>query len=189
MRQGMRRQGGNPWAWLAIVWAALLIVPWYGLEGGLFSGGWAAHSGSAMPALWQGLGEGRPWLLGLLLPALLASFAGGTTRRRPKLMVAAGLLGLGWLLLEACDHRRQGVAGRFHARHRSQPTGAGLGRAALCRRSLGYFGLRPGLAGLVQRGRVHRRRDRCRLWFHSDFRRLPGRLHPDLGLSRQRRSS
>jgi iron(III) transport system permease protein len=101
MRQGMRRQGGNPWAWLAIVWAALLIVPWYGLEGGLFSGGWAAHSGSAMPALWQGLGEGRPWLLGLLLPALLASFAGRTTRRRPKLMVAAGLLGLGWLLLEA----------------------------------------------------------------------------------------
>ena len=109
MREGIRRPDRSPWPWLAILWAALLIVPWYGLEDGLFSGGWA---GRAAPALWQGLGEGRPWLLCLLIPALLASFAGSRIRR-PRLMVAAGLLAMGWLLLEAALIGGKGWQGGF----------------------------------------------------------------------------
>ena len=93
------RRASGPWPWLLLFWAALLVLPWYGLETGFYAALRAGPSGPAASALWQGLGLGRPWLLALLLPALLASLA--AHRRHAPLLTAAGLLGLGLLLLEA----------------------------------------------------------------------------------------
>jgi iron(III) transport system permease protein len=87
-------RGHGPTLWLAAAWAALVVVPWYGLEGWL-AGGWV----KARPALMAGLADGRPWLIVLFVPLAVASFA--VTRRRPRLVVGAALAGLAWLIVEA----------------------------------------------------------------------------------------
>ena len=70
--------------WLAAGWAGLLILPWYGLDDGI-----------SPPALFAG----RPWLLPLALPLLLA-VAASPGRVRPRLFVAAGTAGLMWQAAE-----------------------------------------------------------------------------------------
>jgi iron(III) transport system permease protein len=70
-------------AWLAAVWAGILVLPWYAVET------------SAAPAMLQG----RWWLYLLLLPPALASFA--VWRRDGRLLSTAAALGLAWLILEA----------------------------------------------------------------------------------------
>ena len=92
MRQNTAHRWGGAVSWVIAFWVAILIVPWYALEGGL--------SAKAFPAMAEALWHNRPWLLCLLPPVLLASYA-GVARRRPELMVAAGLLGLGGLILES----------------------------------------------------------------------------------------
>jgi iron(III) transport system permease protein len=70
--------------WLTAGWAGLLIVPWYGLDGGI-----------APPALFAS----RIWLLPLALPLLLATWA-ALAHRSPRPLVAAGAAGLVWLVGE-----------------------------------------------------------------------------------------
>jgi iron(III) transport system permease protein len=70
--------------WLTAGWAGLLIVPWYGLDGGI-----------SPPALFAS----RIWLLPLALPLLLATWA-ALAHRSPRLLVAAGAAGLVWLVGE-----------------------------------------------------------------------------------------
>ncbi|MFT8246183.1 ABC transporter permease [Roseomonas sp. BN140053] len=94
MRKGSARPANRGlWLWLVLGGAATLALPWYGLERGLLAWSWP----EAMPAAFWGSLGGRPWLLPLLLPLVLVPLAAG----RPRLLVAAGLGGLGWLLLEA----------------------------------------------------------------------------------------
>ncbi|HEY0418776.1 MAG TPA: iron ABC transporter permease, partial [Acetobacteraceae bacterium] len=101
MRKGAADSRRGAWPWLAAGWASVLLLPWYGVEGWAISA-WLEHSGAALPAIWQGF-SGRPWLLPLLLPLVLGVFAGGSRAggRRPRLLVAAGVAGLLWLVLEA----------------------------------------------------------------------------------------
>lgn len=105
MRQGIRPPYRKPWPWLALFLASLLVAPWYGLEGGFLSGQWVL----AVP---DGIYGDHPWLLGLLLPVLLAGLACAQDRK-PRLMVAAGILGLAWLLLEASLIGGKGWQGGF----------------------------------------------------------------------------
>ena len=70
--------------WLAVGWAGLLVVPWYGLDAGI-----------SPPALFAG----NQWLLPLALPLLLATWA-SRGRTRPRALVAAGTAGLVWLAAE-----------------------------------------------------------------------------------------
>ena len=70
--------------WLAAGFAALLILPWYGLDDRL-----------SPPALFAG----APWLWPLALPLLLGLWA-SFGRTRPRILIAAGAAGLVWLAAE-----------------------------------------------------------------------------------------
>jgi iron(III) transport system permease protein len=79
--------------WLALAWAGFLLLPWYAIEDGLFGFRWLTDypDAATASALLQGFAFARPWLLPLLLPLILASIAGV---KRPRLLVAAGTLGI-----------------------------------------------------------------------------------------------
>lgn len=99
--------------WLVLGWVGFALLPWYGLEGGgLFALDWLAGypDGATAPALLQALLYGRWWLLPLALPLALPLLVLGAPREDPRVargLVIAGLLGLGWLVLEgfAIGHR------------------------------------------------------------------------------------
>src|SRR5437667_12249 len=84
--------------WLAVGTAGFLLVPWYALEGSLFSTDWIRdYAGKeAAPALVQGLRHGRIWLLplGSLLLAGLALLSPRFERPsgRPRRLVCLGVL-------------------------------------------------------------------------------------------------
>jgi iron(III) transport system permease protein len=89
--------------WIALGWAGFAILPWY-FDDGLLSG--PAASGLVL-----GLTGGRPWLLPLIVPLLLALIP---LLRPPQSrgaagawMIATGMAGLLWLALQgfAIDHR------------------------------------------------------------------------------------
>jgi iron(III) transport system permease protein len=68
--------------WLAAAWAALALLPWYGLESPIAAV--MALQEQAVPALWQGHG----WLWLLALPLLVAMPG------RPRALALGGALGL-----------------------------------------------------------------------------------------------
>lgn len=86
---------------LLLGWASVLLLPWYGIEGGLVR---ALTEGGA-PAVVEAV-RGSPWLAGLLLPLLLASLA----ELRPRLLAWAGAAGIAWALLQGFAIDRQGWA-------------------------------------------------------------------------------
>src|ERR1700722_16142690 len=71
--------------WLAIAWAGVLVVPWYGLDDGV-----------SRPALLAG----HAWLWPLAASLLVASCA-ALGRVRPRALAVAGAAGLAWLAIEA----------------------------------------------------------------------------------------
>src|SRR5476649_2322311 len=85
--------------WLALGWAGFLLLPWYAIDDGFFALSWmsAYPDAATAPGLVQAIAFGRPWLLPLLLPLVLASAAAG---KRPTLLVAAGALGIALTALE-----------------------------------------------------------------------------------------
>ncbi|MER9004678.1 MULTISPECIES: iron ABC transporter permease [unclassified Mesorhizobium] len=78
-------------------WASFVLLPWYKVEGGFLSFDWLAQPTDATPAIILALG-GRPWLLPLVLPLLLASWL--VARNKPKSLAIAGAAGLLWLAIE-----------------------------------------------------------------------------------------
>ncbi|MER8673584.1 MULTISPECIES: iron ABC transporter permease [unclassified Mesorhizobium] len=78
-------------------WASFVLLPWYKVEGGFLSFDWLAQPADATPAILLALG-GRPWLLPLILPLLLASWL--VARNNPKSLAVAGAAGLLWLAIE-----------------------------------------------------------------------------------------
>jgi iron(III) transport system permease protein len=99
--------------WLGVGWIGLLLLPWYGVEGGFWRFGWLAGypDPATAPALLQGLVYGRIWLLPLAAFLLVPLAA----IRRPKsdpltalLLIIAGAAGLGWILLQGLAIGLQG---------------------------------------------------------------------------------
>lgn len=99
------------WSWFALGLASVAVLPW-------FAGGAIGHG-----AVLQEVGNGRLWLWPLLLTPLFA------VADRPAWQVAAGVVGLLWLLLEASLIGARGwtipVPGAW------QPTQPALGWGAL----------------------------------------------------------
>ncbi|MER9030354.1 iron ABC transporter permease [Mesorhizobium sp. LNJC405B00] len=89
--------GRNALAWVMAAWASFVLLPWYKVEGGFLSFDWLAQPADATPAIILALG-GRPWLLPLVLPLLLASWL--VARNKPKSLAIAGAAGLLWLAIE-----------------------------------------------------------------------------------------
>lgn len=91
--------------WLAIGWLGFAILPWYGLEDGLWSTAWLVgyNPSEAGSGLLQGLAYGKGWLLpvGLLLLAPLLAFRlDRTDPRYGRLLIWVGALGIGWMLVQ-----------------------------------------------------------------------------------------
>ncbi|ESZ11638.1 iron ABC transporter permease [Mesorhizobium sp. L2C085B000] len=89
--------GRSALAWVMAAWASFVLLPWYKVEGGFLSFDWLAQPADATPAIILALG-GRPWLLPLVLPLLLASWL--VARNNPKSLAVAGAAGLLWLAIE-----------------------------------------------------------------------------------------
>ncbi len=110
--------------WIALGWVGYAGLPWYGF-------------GSADPNIVEGSGlvlglSGAWWLLPLLLPLLLAVLPLAAGGRQPgRRLVAAGVLGLGLLLLQGfaigLHGWRGGLADLFGA---PGPSQAGMGAGA-----------------------------------------------------------
>ena len=102
--------------WLAVGWLGFLVLPWYGLEEPLLrfewlADGWAADRDYA-PGLFQGLWHGRPWLLPLavfLALPVLALRTGAAGPRAARVLLAAGIGGLAWFLLQGFAVGLRGV--------------------------------------------------------------------------------
>ncbi len=97
MRERRRRDAGTPW--LALSWAALVLLPWSGDDAGLFAFLWTGTwpSGVGGSALGQAVLGGRLWLLPLLVPPALALVPFAHQRLGPRegaWLIGAGLLGL-----------------------------------------------------------------------------------------------
>ena len=93
--------------------AAVAVLPWYGIEGGLWSGGWLGDyplGASAAPALAQLALRPALWLLLSILP-LVAAFVlrfSPPGEARGRWIGLAGALGLAGLLLEGLSIGYQG---------------------------------------------------------------------------------
>lgn len=116
--------------WLIAAWAGFLLLPWYQIEGGFFSFDWMARPGDAAPAVLLSM-AGRPWLLPLALPLLLASWL--IARRKMRGMAAAGALGLLWLGLESLSiiHSGWGFSWLASLSGTPEPMQPGLGWGAV----------------------------------------------------------
>src|SRR5579859_7972186 len=79
-------------AWLGVGWAAVLLLPWYGIDG-------VPRGVPELPAVAHALWGGRVWLLPLLVPLLLASWA-AIGKPRPRVLVIAGIAGIAYLVAE-----------------------------------------------------------------------------------------
>lgn len=91
--------------WLAAAWAAVLLLPWYAVDPGFWSFDWIGSYGdpSSAPALFQALLHGRPWLWPVLLalaPPLLVLNRRRDDRVAANVLIASGVFGIGWLVIE-----------------------------------------------------------------------------------------
>jgi iron(III) transport system permease protein len=113
--------------WLALLAAALLVIPWYGLED--VTSAVLGLRPQAMPALAQAVILGRWWLLPLLLAPLLV--LSGIAQQQPRLLVAGGLAGIVWLALEGLAILHNGWGWAFLSVLGPAPTQPALGWGAL----------------------------------------------------------
>src|SRR5438445_6037277 len=98
--------------WLALAWAGFLLLPWYALEDGFFAFAWVGNypDTASAPALLQGVAFGRPWLLSLLLPLIIASIA---REMRPALIITAATLGIALTAIQGFGIIHHGWGFRF----------------------------------------------------------------------------
>jgi len=101
MRRGNRRLD----IVLGLGAAALILVPWYRIEGGFFGFKWLSafpFSADTAPGLLQILQHGRSWLAGVVLLFLLGCLARlvGNPMRRGTLLAWIGAVGLVFLSLQ-----------------------------------------------------------------------------------------
>jgi iron(III) transport system permease protein len=95
--------------WIGAAWASVLLLPWFGVEGGLK----AMISGSAkseqLASAMRLVAEGHPRLLALLVPLGLAM--AGKMRQSPHLLIGAGLSGIVWVLFDGFMLSGRGLLG------------------------------------------------------------------------------
>ncbi|MEO0633989.1 MAG: iron ABC transporter permease [Pseudomonadota bacterium] len=94
-------------AWLAAGWIGSCVLPWYGVEDGFWSfawllGGWPLDSDYA-PVLALMLQGEKLWLAPLFAPLILATLALRVPKSEgtyAKLLIIAGALGFGWVMVQ-----------------------------------------------------------------------------------------
>lgn len=140
--------------WLVVGLFAYVLLPWYGLDRGLFDPRWITRG-------WPVAGDGasgvfvsfsRPWLFPLLVFLLLPLATWGKGRSDPTrstILIIAGLGGLGWLLAQGFAIGLQGwqaewLAALFGPMETPQ---FGMGYGALFTAAAYLFYFTTGLAG------------------------------------------
>ena len=94
--------------WLAVGWIGYAVLPWYGVDDGFWAFLWLLEDGwpvedDAAPAVLQALVHGKWWLGPIALPLLAPLALIGRRRSDPafaRLLIAVGLAGLGYVLLQ-----------------------------------------------------------------------------------------
>ncbi len=84
--------------WLVAAWAAFIVLPWQGIENGLYAVLTGAAKAEQLTSAVRLIFDGEPRLLLLLISLALATAA--VVLERPRLLVAAGLLGIGWVFFD-----------------------------------------------------------------------------------------
>jgi iron(III) transport system permease protein len=104
MRKGSAVTGRSLTIWLVAAAISVLCLPWYGVEGGIFSADFIGKlfngAADAWPVWARGLLDGKIWLLPLLAVPAISVAAARAKPRQPLLLALAGGLGIAWTLLE-----------------------------------------------------------------------------------------
>ncbi|MFQ5622218.1 MAG: ABC transporter permease [Paracoccaceae bacterium] len=93
--------------WIAVGWAAIFVLPWYGVEDGFFAFEWLVDgypfdTDYAPLAFIVGQGE-KLWLAPLVLPMALSLLAIGRRKSDPVyavVLIACGAAGFSWLIAQ-----------------------------------------------------------------------------------------
>ncbi len=93
--------------WIAAGWVGFLILPWYGIEGGIFSLEWLVEgypfdTDFAPAAFLIGQGE-KLWLVPLIPPLIAPWFVARRPKTDPlyaKVLILSGAFGFGWLIAQ-----------------------------------------------------------------------------------------
>ena len=93
--------------WLIVGWAGFFLLPWYGVDRGIFTFGWLFEGypfdDDVAPALFHTLSGKELWLLPTILFLVGPLFALSRPRSDPlhaKILIICGALGFGWLIAQ-----------------------------------------------------------------------------------------
>ena len=93
--------------WLIVGWAGFFLLPWYGVEDGIFTSGWLfdgyPFDDDVAPGFFHGISGKKAWLLPHLIFLIGPIFALSKSRSDPlhnKILIICGALGFGWLIAQ-----------------------------------------------------------------------------------------
>ena len=93
--------------WILVGWASFLLLPWYLVDGGLFSGQWLVDGypfdKNYAPAVFLIMQGEKLWLTPLLIPLFMPLFALKREKSDPlyaKILILTGAIGFSWLIIQ-----------------------------------------------------------------------------------------
>jgi len=93
--------------WILVGWVSFLLLPWYLVDGGLFSGQWLVDGypfdKNYAPAAFLIMQGEKLWLTPLLIPLIIPLFAFKREKSDPlyaQILILTGAIGFSWLIIQ-----------------------------------------------------------------------------------------
>ena len=93
--------------WILVGWVSFLLLPWYLVDGGLFSGQWLVDGypfdKNYAPAAFLIMQGEKLWLTPLLIPLMMPLFAFKREKSDPlyaQILILTGAVGFSWLIIQ-----------------------------------------------------------------------------------------
>ena len=93
--------------WIVVGWVSFLLLPWYLVDGGLFSGQWLVDGypfdKNYAPAAFLIMQGEKLWLTPLLIPLIMPLFAFKREKSDPlyaQILILTGAVGFSWLIIQ-----------------------------------------------------------------------------------------
>ena len=93
--------------WIVVGWVSFLLLPWYLIDGGLFSGQWLVDGypfdKNYAPAAFLIMQGEKLWLTPLLIPLIMPLFAFKREKSDPlyaQILILTGAIGFSWLIIQ-----------------------------------------------------------------------------------------
>ena len=93
--------------WILVGWVSFLLLPWYLVDGGLFSGQWLVDGypfdKNYAPAAFLIIQGEKLWLTPLLIPLIMPLFAFKREKSDPlyaQILILTGAIGFSWLIIQ-----------------------------------------------------------------------------------------